>query len=111
MRKMRIIFNAIIDPKDIKKLDKTICIYTNIYLDKDKKYPLIEIDTNNNDILHDLGITRFISIDGNWACEAQSGQGAFFHKFNGITYHRNFNEDIKKDGNLHLYVQDRRLYI
>lgn len=108
---MRIMFNANIDPKRIKEYDKSHYIHTNIYLDKDKKYPLIEVYTDSTDIILEFGIQRFMCVEGDWAIEVQTGEGSFYHKFNGVTYHRNFEEDTKKDGNLHLYVKDRKLLI
>ena len=74
---------------------------------KDKKFALIEVYTDKTDVLHKLGIKRFICIDGDWAIEVQSGKGNFCHRFKGVAYHRDFNEDVLKDGNLHLYQKTK----
>lgn len=99
------------DPKKIREFDKSHHIYTNIYLDKDKEFPLIEVYVNKTNVLHKFEITRFICIDGNWAVEVQSGEGSFYHKFKGVVYHRDFDKDVPKDGKLHLYIKDRKKLI
>lgn len=101
-------FSTNIDPKKIKELDGCNSIYTNIYLDKNKQFPLIEIDTNKTELLYKLGVTRFICINGSWACEVQNGTGNFFHKFKGVKYHDNFDEEPFKNGYLDLYIKDKK---
>lgn len=109
MRIMRIMFRKVnIDINRIKNSDKLVFMYTDIYLDKNKQFPLIEIDTDEIDILNNLGVTRFICISGNWTCEVQIGEGSFFHKYKNVIYHRNFDEDPINDGSLNLYVKDRK---
>lgn len=94
-----------------QKINTIGLIYTNIYLDKNKKFPLIEIDGDNTHLLHALGITRFMCVDGDWVIEVQSGEGNFYHRFKGVVYHRDFDEEAPRDGKLHLYVKDRKKLI
>lgn len=111
MIQMKIMFSTNIDPKKIKELDGCNSIYTNIYLDKNKQFPLIEVDsTEVVDMLNKLDITRFIYITDNWACEVQNGH-PFFHKFKGVKYHDNFDEEPFKNGYLDLYIKDKKAYI
>ena len=108
---MKIIFSTNIDLKKIKELDGCNSIYTNIYLDKNKQFPLIEVDsTEVVDMLNKLDVTRFIYINDDWACEVQNGTSNFFHKFK-VKYHDNFDEEPFKNGYLDLYIKDKKLYI
>ena len=108
---MKILFKASIDPKKIKETDYCGCIYINIYLDKNKQFPLIEVDLHNTNLLHKLGISRFICINGGWVREMQYAPGFFFHKFKGVKYHDNFDEEPFKNGYLDLYIKDKKEYV
>lgn len=112
MIQMKIMFSTNIDPKIIKETDGCSSIYTNIYLDKNKQFPLIEVDsTEVVDMLNKLDITRFIYIKDDWACEVQNGTGNFFHKFKGVKYHESFDEEPFKNGYLDLYIKDKKEYV
>ena len=110
---MKILFKASVDPKKVKETEGCGCIYTNIYLDKNKQFPLIEVDdaTEVVGIINKLNITRFIYIKDDWACEVQNGTGNFFHKFKGVKYHESFDEEPFKNGYLDLYIKDKKAYI
>ena len=109
---MKILFKASVDPKKVKETEDSGCIYTNVYLDKNKQFPLIEVDmTGDVGILNKLDITRFIYIKDDWACEVQNGTGNFFHKFKGVKYHESFDEEPFKNGYLDLYIKDKKAYI
>ena len=86
-------------------------VYKNIYLDNNKYHPLFEIDTKDTSIINKLNIKRYICISDNWVIEVQTGIGNFYHKFNGVTYHKSFDEEPINDGSLNLYIKDRKLLI
>lgn len=107
----KILIDEIIDPKVIKKLDSNIKVFTNVYLDNNKKYPLIEIEGNDTKVIYKLNINKFIFINDNWVCEVKSGKDSYFHKFKDVKYHLSYEEEIVKDGSLNLYIVDRKEYV